>query len=77
MPNSDFGEGPLAIVKDSVQALKSDQMRKAVTDSLGADYALQDVKSLADLGFEAWPMTPSNKIAKHELKTAYLKRLAV
>lgn len=76
VPHADFGKVPLAIVKDPKHAKGASEIRKAVRNSLGADYALEDVKSLADIGLEAWPLNQAGKITKHELETAYLDKFA-
>lgn len=76
VPHPDYGEVAMAIVRSPEHAADSSQIKKVVTDSLGSDYALHDVKSLADIGFEAWPLNATRKIAKHELKSAYLSRFA-
>lgn len=73
-PHVDYGEIPVAVVKDPKHAEDSSWIKKTVTDRLGAEYALHDVVALADLGFETWPLNATGKITKHELKTAYLSR---
>lgn len=64
---------PLAIVKD-LDRVDATEIKRIVRSSLGADYALEDVRSLADIGFEAWPHNQTGKVTKHELKSAYLAR---
>lgn len=73
-PHVDYGEVPVAIVKESNAVADSDRIKKVVTDSLGTDYALHDLVALADIGLDAWPLNQTGKVAKHELKTAYLSK---
>lgn len=72
MPHPDFGEVPVAVVKDLEHVADADQIKRAVTSSLGAEYALHDVVTLAELGFQTWPLNQTGKITKHELKSSYL-----
>lgn len=40
VPHPDFGEVPVAVVKDLENVEGADQIKQAVTSSLGAAYAL-------------------------------------
>lgn len=73
VPHSSYGEVPVAIVKELGSAEKAAEIKQAVKRSLGPDYALEDVKTLSDIGLEVWPFHQTGKEAKHELKGAYLR----
>lgn len=73
VPHIDYGEVPVAIVKDPNHAADSSEIKKVVADKLGTDYALHDVVALEQIGMDAWPLNPTGKIGKHELKSAYLE----
>lgn len=66
----------MAVVKDLARAEDADKIRKGVRDGLGPDYELEDVKSLADLGFETWPLNQTGKVVKREFRDAYMRRFA-
>ena len=72
MPDEIDGEAVVAVV-ESADAVEAQEAIKAyVVRSLGKDYALSELYTLADLGMRQFPLGPTGKILNLALKKAVL-----
>ena len=73
VPHPEYGEVPIAVVRDSEQVKDKESVKQIVLDKLGPEYALEDVKTLSELGYNEWPLNPTGKVPKVELREAALR----
>ena len=70
IPQEDYGEVPVAVIKSSDQndQLDRERLSTAVTNSLGEYYTLAHIFTLKDLHLDDWPLNPTGKVIKVVLK---------
>lgn len=73
IPHPEYGEVPVAVVRDFEKVKGKDSVKQIVLDKLGPEYALEDVKALSDLGYSEWPLNATGKVMKVSLKDAVLR----
>lgn len=66
-PHPQIGAVPLAIVED-MKGKTADEVKEEVLRKFGKDYALEHVMSLEQLGLQTWPLNPTGKVMKMELR---------
>jgi acyl-CoA synthetase (AMP-forming)/AMP-acid ligase II len=62
------GELPVAVLFPRGASFSPTDISKAVRDTLGAEYALEAILTLEDLGLQMYPMTAVGKVRKNVLK---------
>lgn len=70
-----LGSTPYAVLTH-LSGKSIDQIKDRVVEMMGKDYALEDVVTLEQLGFKAWPLNATDKVNRVELKTSLLQYLA-
>lgn len=74
IPDKLQGEVPVAVVKDG-PLVNKDQIKKLVVEGCGTDYALSEVYTLSELGFDTWPINDNGKVPKKDLRDAVVRSL--
>ena len=73
IPHADFGEVPLVVLRDPPQAQNHARINEVIVETLGPNYAVEDIISLSELGMTEFLSNSTWKIMKITLKEAILQ----
>ncbi|KAI5362167.1 Putative AMP-dependent synthetase/ligase, ANL domain, AMP-binding enzyme domain superfamily [Septoria linicola] len=73
IPHEINGEATVAVVENTDPPNSREHIMAIVTDSLGIDYALDELYTLADVGMDKFPIGATGKVMNLTLKQAVLK----
>lgn len=63
----------MAVIESPDPSNTPERIKQIVQESLGDDYALDEVYSLGDLGLRSFPIGPTGKILNLKLREAVLE----
>lgn len=63
----------MAVIESADITNTPERIKKIIRESLGDDYALDEVYSLGELGLRSFPVGPTGKILNLKLKEAILE----
>lgn len=75
LPHKILGQEPFAVVKEYQSGVDEASIKKLIVDKFGHEYALGGVFTLSQLGMSAWPLNPSGKVMKIELREAVMEEV--
>ncbi|GIZ45925.1 hypothetical protein CKM354_000907100 [Cercospora kikuchii] len=73
VPHEIDGESVVAVIESADITNTPERIKKIIRESLGDDYALDEVYSLGELGLRSFPVGPTGKILNLKLKEAILE----